>query len=146
MRVLLTMACVLLGLPVFGQSDRGTITGTVTDPAGAVVPNAQVVATNSETGVQSRTVSTATGNYTIASLPAGLYDVGVEVAGFRKFVQQGIRVQVAQTARVDVSLEVGATADSVTVVADAALLKTESAEQSTTFSGERINSLPLNFA
>ncbi|MBI3278815.1 MAG: TonB-dependent receptor [Acidobacteria bacterium] len=144
--VYVSLGCLLAAGLMFGQSDRGIITGTVTDPASAVVPNAPVVATNTETGVQFRTVTTGTGNYTIPSMPAGSYDLTVEVDGFRKFQQQGIRVQVAQTARIDVVLQVGATTESVTVTGDAPLLKSESAEQSTTLSGERINALPLNFA
>lgn len=139
--LLLLCSCALVA-----QSDRGNITGTISDPADAVVPNASVVATNSETGAQFRTVSTSTGNYTISSLPSGTYDLSVEVAGFKKFMQQGINVQVAQTARIDVRLAVGSTSDSVTVAADANLLKTEDAAQSDTLSGDRINSLPLNFA
>jgi len=131
---------------VFGQSDRGTITGTVSDQAGALIPNAQVVANNTATGVQFNTQTTETGNFAIPSLPSGIYDVTVEVTGFRKFTQTGITVQVAQTARVDVVMQVGNTTESVTVSADAPLLKTENAAQSTTINGEQINNLPLNFA
>ena len=127
------------------QSDRGTLTGTVSDSAGAVVPAAAVVVTNSETGIVSRTVTTSTGNYTISSLSVGTYDVSVEVAGFKKYLQKGVRVQVAETARVDIGLEVGSATESVTINADAALLKTEDAEQSQTFSGDRLNALPINF-
>ena len=138
---------VLLGLPCFlaAQSDRGTITGTVQDPAKAVIPNASVIATNSETGAMHRTVTTATGNFTLPSLPAGSYDVTVEAPGFRKYVGQGTRVQVAQTVRLDVGLEVGSTAESITVEGTAPQLKSESVEQSINVSGNRINNLPLNF-
>ena len=66
--------------------------------------------------------------------------------GFRRFEQQGIRVQVAQTARVDVTMQVGSTAESVTVTADAPLLRTENAAQATTVGREQLNALPLNFA
>ncbi|MEP6796003.1 MAG: carboxypeptidase-like regulatory domain-containing protein, partial [Saprospiraceae bacterium] len=69
--------------------------------------------------------TTSTGNYTIPSVPAGGYDLTIEHPGFRKFVQNGLRVQVANTARVDVTLEVGSTTDSVTITADAPLLKSE---------------------
>jgi len=141
--VAISLLCAAAAL---AQSDRGTITGTVSDSAGAVVPGAVVVATNSETGVQSRTVTTSTGNYTIPSLPVGLYDVSVEVPGFKKHLQRGIKVQVAQTERVDIGLEVGTAAESVTVTSDAPLLKSEDAAQSNTISGDRINALPLNFA
>src|SRR4051794_1834192 len=115
----------LISSMVFGQSDRGTITGTVSDQAGALIPNAKVVANNTATGVQFTTETTETGNFTIPSMPSGTYDVNVEVTGFRKYTQTGITVQVAQTARIDVVLQVGSTTDSVTVSADAPLLKTE---------------------
>src|ERR1017187_416991 len=86
----------------FAQSDRGTITGTVSDPAKALVPDAAVVAVDSDTGAQYDTVTTGSGNFTLPSLPAGVYNLSVSAAGFSTYVQQGIRVQVVQTARVDV--------------------------------------------
>src|SRR5207247_3110078 len=79
------------------------------------------------------------------SLPAGVYDVTVSAPGFSKSVQRGLRVQVAMTIRVDVILKVGATNESITVTSDAALVRSENAEQSQTISGERIAQLPLNF-
>jgi hypothetical protein len=127
------------------QNDRGTITGTVLDPAGAAVPNASISVANVETGLESKTVSTGTGNYTIPSLTAGRYTLTLEVPGFKKFVQQNIQVQVAGTIRIDIPLQVGAASDTITITAEAALLKTETAEQSTIITGERINELPLNF-
>lgn len=136
----------LLTLPLaFAQSDRGTLTGTVSDQTGASVPGVEVVLTNMETGVERRTTTTETGNYTIAQVESGQYTVTVEKTGFRKFVQSGVRVQVAQTVRVDISMQVGSTTESVTVTSDASLLKTESAEQSTVITRESINNLPLNF-
>jgi hypothetical protein len=119
---------------VYGQSDRGTLTGTISDPGSAVVPNAAIAAINTETGARFETISTATGNYTIAQIPAGVYNLEVNSPGFGKFTQQGIRVQVAVTARIDVTLQVSSTSESVMVTADAPLLKTESGEQSHTLS------------
>ncbi|HYP12697.1 MAG TPA: TonB-dependent receptor, partial [Bryobacteraceae bacterium] len=78
-------------------------------------------------------------------LPAGMYDVNVEAQGFKKFTQQGVTVAVAQTARVDIIMQIGSTAETVNVTADAPLLRTESAEQSHNITGERINNLPVNF-
>ena len=127
----------------FAQSDRGTITGTISDPTGAVVPSAAITARNTETGTQYETVSTSTGNYTLAQLPAGLYTLEFSSQGFGKVIQQGIRVQVAQTARIDVALKLGTTADSVTITADAPLLKTESGEQSHNITTNQILNLPL---
>ncbi len=131
-----TLAC-------FAQSDRGTITGTVTDPTGAVVPAAKLTLTNTATSATHDTVTTGTGNYTLPSLPAGTYNLNVTAPGFTQYVQEGIVVQVAQTARVDVVLKVGQSTDTVTVIADAQLLKTEDAEQSQTITGDRVDDLPL---
>ncbi len=136
---------VALGAGLMAQIDRGTITGTVQDQAQARVPDAAVIAINTETGVEFKTITTESGNYTIPALPAGTYRVTVEVPGFKRASQPNVLVQVAQTSRVDFSLQVGSTSESITITAEAPLLKTESAEQSTVISGERINELPLNF-
>jgi hypothetical protein len=125
----LVVFVVLSVFAVFGQSDRGTLTGTVSDSASSVVAAAPVSVTNSATGVALKTVTTSTGSYTVNSLPAGTYTITVQVPGFKTFQQKGVRVDVAQTARIDVALEVGSVTDSVSVDADASLLKTESAEQ-----------------
>jgi hypothetical protein len=136
----------MLTAMVLGQSDRGTITGSVTDQGGAVIPNVPVVAVNIGSGVAFTTESTDTGNFTIPSVPAGLYSLRVEKTGFRSYEQKGINVQVAQTVRVNVTLEIGATNETVQVTADASLLRTESVEQSTVLNGDKVNQLPLNFA
>jgi len=114
----------------FAQSDRGTVTGTIADQTSAVIPGASVVATNTETGTRYETISTETGNYTLAQLPAGVYQLSVELPGFKKYIRQGITVEVAQTLRIDVALEVGANTDEVTITADAPLLRTESSDVS----------------
>lgn len=143
MRIVVCLLLVAAG--VYAQNDRGTVTGTVTDTSNAVAPNVVVIAKNAGTGAETRTVTTDTGSYTIPSLPVGSYTLTFEAPGFKRMIQQGIEVQVAQTARVDVALQVGSTTEAVTVTAEVPLLKTESAEQSTVLSGERINELPLNF-
>ncbi len=146
MRVALaTISLLLLTAATFAQSDRGTITGAVNDPAGSVVVGAQVIVRNIGAGTEYKTVTTDTGNYTISSLPAGGYELRVEASGFKKFILQGVQVQLLQTTRVNAALEVGASSDTVTVTATAPLLQTESAEQSTNISGELFNAMPLNF-
>ena len=141
---LLVALCILLIVPgVFAQSDRGTITGTVADQTNAVIPGAGVVATNTETATKYETVSTETGNYTLAQLPAGVYQLSVELPGFKKYVRQGITVMVAQTLRLDVALAVGATTDEVTITADAPLLRTESSDVSHTVAAQRLDDLPI---
>src|SRR5690348_5865728 len=138
--------CVLLVCAVFAQTDRGTITGTVVDASGAVVPGAKVSVINAETQLRVDTVTTSTGNYTVPALPAGTYSLTVDQAGFTKFERTGITIQVAVTTRVDVTLTVGTATQSVDVAADATMLKTESAEQSSTITGKTVNDLPINFA
>jgi hypothetical protein len=135
----------MMAAALSAQGDRGVITGTISDPAGALVPDAEVVATNPASGVVFKGVTTGTGNFTIPYVPSGTYDLTIEVAGFRRYEQKGVRVQVAQTVRVDVTLQLGSTSESVSVTADASLLKTESATQSTTVLREQLNNLPLNF-
>src|ERR1700758_3572573 len=129
MRSLSIGSCLLtVGIAVFAQSDRGTITGTVSDPAGAVIASAAIEARNVATGAVYPVASSATGNYTIVQLPAGAYDLTVTVMGFKKFVRTGLMVEVAGTLRVDATLEVGSATESVTVVEAAPLLKTEGGE------------------
>ena len=151
MNKLLTLSVVLLvGLAlipsVLAQSDRGTLTGTISDPTGALVPNAEIAAVNPATGVQLKTAATTTGSFTIASVPAGVYDLTVEAAGFKKFEQKGIRVQVAQSARIDIILQIGSATESISVTADAPLLRTENAAQTTTISRDQLNQLSIDFA
>ena len=144
MRSLAVIVCLILCAPaVFAQSDRGTITGTVSDPAGVVVASATIDAKHVETGAEYQTTSTSTGNYTLAQLPAGTYELSVSVAGFKKYVRSGLTVLVAQTLRIDVPLEVGSGTESVTVQADAPLLKTESGELSHNVTTDRLDTLPI---
>jgi len=128
---------------VFAQNDRGTMTGTIVDSTGAVVPNAPVEARNIDTGALYPAATSTTGNYTIVQLPAGLYELDVAVAGFKKFIRTGLTIQAAQTIRVDAALEVGNAADAITVEGDAPLLQTESGELSNTIATQTMDTLPL---
>jgi hypothetical protein len=144
MRFLNLALCVLLlTLVGFAQSDRGTITGTVSDPAGAVVASAPVQVRNVETGVLYEGATSTTGNYTIQQLPAGTYEVSVTVPGFKKYTRSNLTVQVAQTLRVDMALEVGAATESVTITEAATLLKTESGELSHNVAAKTLSELPV---
>jgi hypothetical protein len=144
MRTVFCSICLLLMVSVvFAQSDRGTVTGTVTDPSGATIPGAAIAATNSDTGTEYKAASTATGNFTLAQLPAGTYELSVTVPGFKKYVRPGIVVSVAQTVRTDVKLEVGQITETVTVEESTPLLKTETGELSHVISTDRADSLPL---
>src|SRR6516164_5946661 len=136
----LLLCCVVAG---FAQSDRGTITGTVSDPAGAVIASASVEARNTDTGAVYQAASSATGNYTIAELPVGNYELTVTMPGFKKLARPGLIVQAAQTIRIDAALEVGNATESVTINAEAPLLKTESGELSNTIATQTMDTLPL---
>jgi hypothetical protein len=128
-------------LGLFAQTDRGTITGTVSDPAGAVVANAPIEVKNTQTGAAYQAATSDTGNYTLPQMPIGVYEVTVSVAGFKKFVRQNVTVQATQTVRIDATLEVGSAAESVTVNAETSLLKTESGDVSVNVTGDRLVNL-----
>jgi len=144
MRFLSIASClVAFGFAAFAQSDRGTITGTVSDPAGAVIASAAIEARNVATGAVYPVASSTTGNYTIAQLPAGSYELTVTVMGFKKFVRTGLVVEVAGTLRVDAALEVGSATESVTITAEAAPLKTEGGEISHNIATSTLDDLPI---
>jgi hypothetical protein len=128
---------------MLAQSDRGTITGTISDPAGAVIAAAAIEARNVATAAVYQAASSATGNYTIPQLPAGAYELSVTVPGFKKYVRAGLQVEVAGTLRIDATLEVGAASESVTVQAEAPLLKTEGGEVSHNIATQTLNDLPI---
>src|ERR1700681_3740632 len=129
MRLGLAVACLfLISLPIFGQGGNGTITGTVTDPAGAVVPGATVEAKNTGTGVIFLGESTNTGNYTVSGLPIGSYVVTVQVQGFKTYTHTNLAIAATQVIKEDIALQVGSATDAVTITAEATLLKTETGE------------------
>jgi hypothetical protein len=144
--ILVLIVAVFAMAPIaFAQTDRGTITGTVTDSTGAAVPGAHVTAVNTASGTRTETQTTPTGEYTLVSLTAGTYNVSIEASGFKKLASNGIVVQVAETERVDAKLEVGSATESIVVTGEAPLLKTENAQQDQNVSGDAINALPINF-
>jgi hypothetical protein len=132
-----------VGSLAFGQVGNGTITGTIIDPAGAVVAGAAVEATNTGTGVAFPAVSTNTGNYTIPDLPVGTYTVTAKVQGFKTYSHTNLTIAATQVLRENISLEVGAATEAVTVTAEASLLKTETAEMSHNVNVSQLDDLPL---
>src|SRR5271170_5733726 len=105
MQLRLAVFFLICSVAAFAQGDRGTITGTVTDPTGAVVPNANIQITNTDTSAEYKVGTTNTGNYTLANLPVGNYELTVDAPGFKKFLRPGLVVQVAETERVDAILQ-----------------------------------------
>ncbi len=144
MRVLtLLVSSLLVTSALFAQTDRGAISGTVSDPSGAVVSTARIEARNIDNGAVYDVGTSATGNYELPQLPAGNYEVTVTAAGFKRYVKLNIVVPVAQTVRADVALEIGANTDTITIVDATPLLKTESGEVSHNVTSEDLNSLPV---
>jgi len=130
-------------LTAFAQTDRGTITGTVSDVTGAVIPGASIEAKNVQTGTVYQAGASETGNFTLGQLPVGTYELSAGLPGFKRIVRGGIIVSVARVMRIDVRLEVGATGESITVEAASSLLKTESGEVSHNIGTDQLNSLPV---
>jgi len=144
MRIFVVGCCfVLISIGAFGQAGTGTVTGIVSDPAGAVVARAAVEVRNVETNVSYPTESTETGAYTALRLPPGPYTVTVTVVGFKKMTRAGLVVAAGQTLPLDLILEVGSTTDSVTVTAEGTLLKTESGDMSHNVTLSQLNNLPI---
>src|SRR4029079_6036550 len=113
-----------LAATAMAQSDRGAISGTVTQPVAAAVTEAKVVLRNTESGTRTLAVTTGTGNYTFSSIPVGIYDLTVQANGFKTNVQHQLQVQLDQTVRVDIKLTIGSSTESITVESTAELLKT----------------------
>ena len=143
--VVLVFACLsILPMSAVAQQETATITGTVTDATGAVVPRATVVATNLLTNLTVETKTDDAGLYVIPSLRPGEYSVTAESAGFRKTIRSGVTLQVAQVARIDVSLETGDLTEAVEVVAAASLLETQTSSRGLVIDEKKIMDLPLN--
>ncbi|HEU4934863.1 MAG TPA: TonB-dependent receptor, partial [Vicinamibacterales bacterium] len=133
----------ILSAPIAAQVTTGSILGIVTDPAG-VVPGANVTITEVNRGTSDTFVTDSAGGYTAPFLTPGTYRVEVNVSGFKKWVREGIIVQVNQRARVDVTLEIGRLEETTTVVAETPLLRTDSSEVGTVIEERAIKELPLN--
>src|SRR5204862_397279 len=113
--------------PSYGQIVTASLSGSVTDPAGAVIPETRVTVTNTHTGISARTVSDSSGNYIFPALSPGDYTISVEKSGFKSTVISGITLLVNQQVRVDARLQVGALATTVEVSGAAPLVQTATA-------------------
>ena len=126
------------------QSFTGSITGTITDPSGAVVPGVTVTAIRLETNRTVSTVTRADGVYLATALPVGDYRVEAAAPGFKLAVRNGIQLELNQAAVINFALEIGATTDRVEVVGDAALLESATSDLGKVVDNRRILELPLN--
>ncbi len=138
--------------PLAAQIRSGTIVGKVTDSSGAAVPGVEVVVRETGTNATFPFQTSENGEYLAPYLQAGSYEVQARKAGFKSVIQKGISLSTAQTARVDITLEVGAVETSVSVIASTVELQTESARVTNSVSEQviksipNINNNPLNYA
>jgi carboxypeptidase family protein len=145
-RILLCAALVVLCLPFFAiAQDTGSISGTVTDKTGAAVVGAEITVSDLGGSLSRSTVSNGDGVYVAAGLPGGTYNITVTAKGFQKYEAKNVVLQVAQKARVDVALTVGAVNEEVVVQGEnVAQVDTESSELGGTVTGKQITQLELN--
>src|SRR5215467_4210495 len=140
---LFIMVLLFSGLSLLGQT-LGEITGQVSDPSGAGVPSSAVTLTNTATNAVRQTNSNEQGLYTFPSVPPGIYNLKVEHPGFKTVTSNNVEVQVQQTVRLDLTLQVGQVSESIEVSATAALLQAENATVGTVVETKSITELPLN--
>ena len=137
--LLVSFAC-----PLFASGPTGTITGTISDPSGAVIPKARVVVRDEGTNATREAQSNGAGDYTVALLPAGRYSVTVESKGFRRSVIHGVILDVDQTVRVDFALVVGAASESVVVNETPPIIQTDASTLGQVVNNRLVQDLPLN--
>ena len=124
--------------------NNAQIHGTVTDPTGAVVPNATIKATHVATGKTHTVTSGTAGDYFLTNLEVGAYTIDVQASGFERYVQTGITLQVGDNVDLDVVMKVGAVTQSVEVTAGASMVQTQDTSVSEVIDQRRIDDLPLN--
>jgi Carboxypeptidase regulatory-like domain/TonB dependent receptor len=144
-RLILAVLFVLsVGLPAMAQTFRGAINGTVTDPSGAVVPNAQVKAINKATAIEHATISTSDGQFAFQDLPVGAYKIVVAAQGFPVLTVDNVLVEQGAIYTLPATLTISQQATTVEVSAAALTLDTTSETQTTVLTGGDLQTLPLN--
>ena len=141
----LTIACMfILGIGGgYAQSNLASVSGVVSDRNGAVVPAAAVSATNTATGVDTKTATDAAGFYAIRNLPIGAYTLTIEHPGFRRYLRQGMILTTGQSLGLDVGLELGEFSQTVNVTGEASLLETRTSDISNVVTSNSVEALPL---
>ncbi len=142
--LLVAVLMLLVSGRAIGQGATGTVLGTVTDSSGAVLPNVQIMVTNTQTNAEVRAVTSSAGDYSLPSLNPGTYMVTAEAPGFEKSKTNSFVVQVDQKVRIDLAMKPGAVNVTTEVTAQGVALDTDSTSLSQEMSGEQVADLPLN--
>src|SRR5437879_1431825 len=146
-RFVITSIVVLIALPTcwsFAQTSTATILGVVRDASGALIPGVSITVKHTESGLTRTVVSGERGSYTLPLLPVGAYEITTIMPGVKQVVRSGINLVVGQEAVVDLTLEVGANAEQVTVSEEAPLVNTTTASTSGVITEQQVKELPLN--
>jgi hypothetical protein len=144
-RSIISLFCLLVAiLPAAAQEFRATVNGRVTDSAGAAIVNATVTVKNLATNEVAVVTTNSEGAYNVPFLKPGIYSISYEASGFKKVVRDQQELQVGQSATINVTLEVGAATETVTITADAPLLEEAKADRGNVIENRRVVELPLN--
>ena len=141
--LLACIACCLIPAPLWGQTNSGSIQGTVTDPSGAPLAGANVTVRNLDTGLAISTVSTDAGLYSVPNLPPGPYSVSVEAPSLKKYTQEGVTVPTGTAVSLDIQMQLGGVTENITVSADASQLETATSDLGATVQTSLVQNLPL---
>src|SRR5690348_7110200 len=140
----LTLACLWLTMPAFGQTDQGAITGVVTDQTGAAIPNAQVTLTSNDTGLVLTQTTSGSGVYTFSPVKIGSYKIAASASGFNTVTRDGLQLQLQQRLEANLQLFVGAVNQQIEVTAAPPVMQTEEASVGQEFTSRTINDTPLS--
>ncbi len=143
--ILTFVALFLVTLSQLMGQDVGTLTGTVTNAAGARVPQANITIKSNSTGFSQSVITDATGNFTISSLPPGTYNITVEVSGYKRLSQENVQIMAGQPVRLTLGVQGGSTSETVEVAGAAPAVQDQNGEISRAYNSREISQLPLEY-
>src|SRR5213080_3964710 len=129
---------------VFAQTATATIVGVVKDTSGALIPGVSITIKHTDTGQTRNAISSESGDYNVPLLPIGAYEITTAMPGFKQQVRSGINLVIGQQAVIDITLEVGAAAEQITVSEEAPLVNTTLSSTSGLITEQQVKDLPLN--
>jgi hypothetical protein len=141
---LLVVLCGSLAVPAVAQQTTGTIIGRVLDQSSAAMPGVTVTAVHTETGFTRTAVTDTSGDYRLAALPVGVYDLTAEITGFKNLTSKGLIVNVGQTIDIPLKLEVATMSETINVSGETPMIQTTSSAVGGVVDVRRIESMPLN--